>query len=89
MVNRPKGHFRLLSVVLADSPNLSHAAFTSSFRCFAFRFATIERFSFSLKLGLHVRRKHKHKHKHKHKDVYTCDKHKRNVTYARAEAAEI
>ena len=36
--------------------------------------------------GLHVRRKHKHKHKPKHEDVYTCDKHKHNVTYASAEA---
>ena len=39
-----------------------------------------------LKPGLHVRLKHKNKHKHKHKDVYTCDKHKHNVTYASAEA---
>ena len=42
-----------------------------------------------IKPGLHIRRKHKHKHKHKHKDVYTCDKHKHNVTYASAEPAEI
>ena len=41
-----------------------------------------------VKPGLHVRRKHKNKHKHKHKDVYKCDKHKHNVTYASAEAAE-
>ena len=40
----------------------------------------------SIKPGLHVRRKHKNKHKHKHKDVYTCDKHKHNVTYASTEA---
>ena len=40
----------------------------------------------ALKPGLHVRRKHKNKHKHKHKDVYTCDKHKHNVTHASAEA---
>ena len=39
-----------------------------------------------IKPGLHVRRKHKNKHKHKHKDVYTCDKHEHNVTYASAEA---
>ena len=39
-----------------------------------------------VKPGLHVRRKHKNKHKHKHKDVYTCDLHKHNVTYASAEA---
>ena len=39
-----------------------------------------------VKPGLQVRRKHKNKHKHKHKDVYTCDKHKHNVTYSSAEA---